>query len=101
MNIIIPHKLKDIYWDHILYISRKNKDSFIVFTEEEKKILDTKLKELDKNPDHVAFNRFILSGIIETKSVDNLLELPKGFEDFSNCEISFSLQSSSLIIGKI
>ena len=101
MKIIIPENLKDNYWDSVLYISRKNKDSFIIFTEEEKGVIDTKLKELDKNSDTSAFNRFMLAGIIETKSVGNLLDLPEAFKDFSKVEVSFSFERSSVLVSKI
>jgi hypothetical protein len=100
MKIVIPENLKNNYWDRVLYLSGKNKDSFLVLTEEEKSFLDKKLKELDKNPDSSAFNRFILAGIIRTKSVNNVLELPKEFEEFSKVEVSFSFERNSVLVSK-
>lgn len=101
MTITIPEEFKDTLWGRKLYISRKNNNSFIVFTQKEKDILDEKFSVLDKNPDNVAFNRFILANIIETKSVNDLLELPETFEDFSKGNVSFSLESNSVLVSKV
>lgn len=98
---MLPVELENTHWGRKLYLTKKNKNSFVIFTKEEKDKLDKKFSELDKNPDNVAFNRFILSGIVETKSVNALLELPVAFEDFYDCEVSFLAEGYSVSVTKV
>lgn len=101
MKIIIPEEFKNIYWNQILYTARKNKDSFVIFTQEEKNFLDKQFTEIDEDPNKVSFNRFMMSGIIKTKSVNNLLELPESFKDFSERKVSFSFEGKSVLVSII
>lgn len=101
MKIIIPEEFKNIYWNQILYTARKNKDSFVIFTQEEKNFLDKQFTEIDEDPNKVSFNRFMMSGIIKTKSVNNLLELPESFKDFSERKVSFSFEGKSILVSLI
>jgi hypothetical protein len=101
MKIIIPEEFKNIYWNQILYTARKNKDSFVIFTQEEKNFLDKQFTEIDEDPNKVSFNRFMMSGIIKTKSVNNLLELPESFKDFSERKVSFSFEGKSILVSLV
>lgn len=100
-KIIIPEEYKENYWSCKLFVSRKNKDSFFIFTHEEKERLDNRLSELYKNSDNIAFNRFIMASFVEVESVDGSLELPNTLLDFSNGKNSFSFQNKCLMVSKI
>jgi hypothetical protein len=43
----------------------------------------------------------MMSGIIKTKSVNNLLELPESFKDFSERKVSFSFEGKSILVSLV
>ncbi len=100
MKIAIPEEFKDTYWDRKLYLSRISKNSFVLFTQEDRDKIEQMLDKMGGDPDRIAFNRFMLSGLVETKSVSDLLELSELFEDFSKGEVSFSLEKNTLTVSK-
>lgn len=100
MMIKLPEEFKDNYWDRKLCIIRKSSNSFLIYDCEVKESISKRITK-SASPDSLAFNRFILSGIFETRSANDLLELPEAFEDFSKCETSFSTEKNSILVSKV
>jgi hypothetical protein len=100
MKIAIPEEFKGTYWDRKLCVARNSNDTFLIYDYGIKEKLN-KMISKDKDPKYDAFNRFMLANIFETKSVNNLLELPEGFEDFSDREVSFVAEEYRVSVTKV
>jgi hypothetical protein len=105
MTIAIPEDFKDTLWDRKLYLAKKGDNrSFLIHDHDSQERLKVSLKEMilrHKDSNSEAFNRFMLANIFETKSVNNLLELPEGFEEFSDCELTFVAEQYRVSVSKV
>lgn len=103
MKIAIPDEFKDNYWNRELCVARKSDDCFLIYNYDVKKNIKDSFEKMSKNkgPNHTAFCNFILANTFETKSVNDLLELPDGFEDFYDCELSFLAEQYRVSVSKV